>query len=87
METLVLRHEKFEGLGYFAEALDARGVAFSYRDLGTEIVTERYDALVIMGGPMSANDPLPGLALELKLIETVRRRFRPICRNLAGSLG
>jgi GMP synthase (glutamine-hydrolysing) len=68
-KILVLRHERFEGLGFFAETLEARGVPFFYHDLGTNVLPEKHDALVILGGPMSANDPLPGLASELALIE------------------
>ncbi len=46
---------------------------FSYHDLGQPLSPEQHlegqDGVVIMGGPMSANDPLPGLAAELGLIE------------------
>src|SRR5271170_4674100 len=84
METLVLRHENFEGLGYFAEALGAQG-RFSYHDLGTEMPSEKPDALVIMGGPMSANDPLPGLTAELALIEHVLKNGIPMLGICLGS--
>jgi GMP synthase (glutamine-hydrolysing) len=69
MPILVLRHEPFEHLGRFASVLDARGVPFSYRDLGETLSVAGQDGVIIMGGPMSANDPLPGLAAELALIE------------------
>jgi GMP synthase (glutamine-hydrolysing) len=85
MATLVLRHEKFEGLGYFAEALDACGIPFSYHDLGTNFLPEKYDALVILGGPMSANDPLPGLAAELTLIEQALKNRIPMLGICLGA--
>jgi GMP synthase (glutamine-hydrolysing) len=74
MPILVLRHEPFEHLGRFASVLSARNVPFSYRDLGQPLSLEELhgdgqDGVVIMGGPMSANDALPGLAGELSLIE------------------
>jgi GMP synthase (glutamine-hydrolysing) len=85
MEALVLRHEQFEGLGYFAEALDACGVSFSYHDLGANFSPDKHDALVIMGGPMSANDPLPGLAAELSLIEQGLKNRLPMLGICLGS--
>jgi GMP synthase (glutamine-hydrolysing) len=85
MRTLVLRHEEFEGLGYFAEALRACGVSFSYHDLGDSFLPEKHDALVIMGGPMSANDPLPGLAAELSLIEQGLKDRIPMLGICLGS--
>jgi GMP synthase (glutamine-hydrolysing) len=85
MDALVLRHEKFEGLGYFADAFNACGVSFSYHDLGPNFLPDRHDALVIMGGPMSANDALPGLAAELSLIEQGLRNRIPMLGICLGS--
>jgi GMP synthase (glutamine-hydrolysing) len=65
---LVLRHEVFEHLGLFGEILTARGVRFRYHDLGDPPDREPFKALMILGGPMSANDPLPGLEWELDVI-------------------
>ena len=42
------------------------------RDLG------RYDGLIVFGGPMSANDPLPGLAFEMRLIERWLHTEKPL---------
>ncbi len=85
MSILVIRHELFEGLGTFADAFSAQSVAFTYHDLGTDDPPPEHDALVIMGGPMSANDPLPGLAAELKLIERALGRGLPILGICLGS--
>jgi GMP synthase (glutamine-hydrolysing) len=85
MRILVLRHEKFEGLGHFAEALGLCGIRFSYHDLGADFLPCEYDALVIMGGPMSANDPLPGLAAELSLIEQGLKDGIPMLGICLGS--
>jgi len=64
MSVLVLRHEFFEGLGYFTEKLAG---SFRYHDLGAPFDGEPYDSLIVLGGPMSANDP--EMAPELRLIE------------------
>jgi GMP synthase (glutamine-hydrolysing) len=85
MTILVLRHEVFEGLGTFADAFSARSVAFAYHDLGADSTPPEHDALVVMGGPMSANDPLPGLAAELRLIEQALHRCAPILGICLGS--
>ena len=63
--VLILRHEPFEHLGHFADVLKD----YSYHDLGEPLTQESHEGLIIMGGPMSANDDLPGLKDELRLIE------------------
>jgi GMP synthase (glutamine-hydrolysing) len=82
---LVLRHETFEGLGYFEEAIASRSVTFFYRDLGTQQPTPPHDALIVMGGPMCANDPLPGLATELNIIGCALQHQIPILGVCLGS--
>jgi len=54
MKILVLRHEFFEDLGFFADAFRTAGVSCPYYDLSSEIVTGKNDAVVILGGPMSS---------------------------------
>lgn len=74
MRVLIFRHVMFEGAGYLENILVSRRLAFDYSDLySPEAVLpslESYDALVVMGGPMSANDDLPYLRQE---IECTRR--------------
>jgi GMP synthase (glutamine-hydrolysing) len=63
MRVLAFRHVPFEGMGLIEPALETRGIAFDYADLyenGAELPDAgAYDGLVFLGGPMSANDPLP----------------------------
>ena len=51
-----------------ADALDVRGIEWRYVDLWTspeeDLDIEQAQALVVMGGPMSVNDPLPWLPQE-----------------------
>jgi GMP synthase (glutamine-hydrolysing) len=84
---LVLRHEPFEHLGRFAAILEARGTPFRYQDLGQPATLSAEDrgGIIVMGGPMSANDPLPGLAAELALIEDALRRGTPLLGICLGS--
>jgi GMP synthase-like glutamine amidotransferase len=69
MHVTVLRHEADVHLGHFAGVLDGLGVNFCYRDLGDPGRLDESSGLLVLGGSMSSNDPLPGLAAELTLIE------------------
>jgi GMP synthase (glutamine-hydrolysing) len=53
---LVLRHEPFEHLGYFAKILKDQNISFIYRDLGKILDLGAHDGIIVMGGPQSAND-------------------------------
>jgi GMP synthase-like glutamine amidotransferase len=85
MPLLVLRHEPFEHLGYFGGILEARNIPFSYSDLGEPLPQSGYNGVIVMGGPMSANDPLPGLAAELRLIERAVETGMPMLGICLGS--
>ena len=84
----IFRHIDCEGPGYLAEVLDARGL--SYRivavDRGEAIPASPRDAagLVFMGGPMSANDPLPWIADELRLIRAAADAAIPLLGHCLG---
>jgi GMP synthase-like glutamine amidotransferase len=79
--VLILRHEPFEHLGYFAETLED----YSYHDLGEPLPRESHSGLIIMGGPMSANDHLPGLKDELCLIEKALHDDLPVLGICLGA--
>lgn len=85
MAVLVLRHEPFEHLGHFAAVLEENHVEYRYHDLGEPIVKEQHSGLIIMGGPMSANDNLPGLTNELGLIERALNNDVPVLGICLGS--
>ena len=82
---LVLRHEPFEHLGHFAAVLDENQVEYRYHELGEPIPEDRHGGLMIMGGPMSANDDLPGLRDELRLIEAALKEELPVLGICLGS--
>ena len=85
MTILVLRHEPFEHLGLFSRTLTEKGVSFHYLDLESPMVSGDYDAMIVLGGPMSANDPLPGLARELRQIDEALKRHMPLLGICLGS--
>ena len=85
MSILVLRHETFEHLGLFAQRLESKGVSFIYHDLNEPIPHQDYDRILLLGGPMSANDAIPGLADELRLIEKALDRGTPLLGICLGS--
>jgi len=82
---LVLRHEPFEHLGHFAAVLDEHQLSYQYHDLGESLPSSNHPGLIIMGGPMSVNDGLPGLNDELGLIEHAMAYDIPILGICLGS--
>ena len=87
--VLVLRHEPFEHLGYFAQILAERTVRFTYRDLDEPLDlpddSGSHSGLIVMGGPQSANDPLPGLAAEIEVISRFVVARRPVLGICLGA--
>lgn len=72
MRLHVIQHVEFEGPAGIADWARERGhdLAVTRPDAGQPLPgPDGYDWLVVMGGPMSANDPLPWLAAEKRLIE------------------
>ena len=89
MKVLAFRHVPFEGIGLIAPALEERGIACDYADLyrpGAPIPdAASYDGLIVLGGPMSANDPLPFLEQEVCCIRRAAGRRQPILGVCLGS--
>jgi GMP synthase-like glutamine amidotransferase len=65
--------------------LEERHVDYLYHDLGEPLPPARHSGLIIMGGPMSANDNLPGLKEELELIEQALKEGLPLLGVCLGS--
>jgi GMP synthase (glutamine-hydrolysing) len=89
VRVLACRHVPFEGLGLIESVLEARGIPFDYCDLylpGAVLPdVDRYGGLIFMGGPMSANDELPFLLEEMRLIERAAARGTPMLGVCLGS--
>jgi GMP synthase (glutamine-hydrolysing) len=87
--VLVLRHMPHEHLGSIAPTLRRNSVAFEYLDLrddpGRIVDLDIASALIIMGGPMSANDPYSYIVRELQLIEEALKRGLPLLGVCLGA--
>lgn len=97
MRVLVLQHIACEPPGVYEDVLDERDaeIVRVEVDAGEPLPTERFDAIVAMGGPMSVNDEaeLPWLVAERAFIADSVRAGTPfwgVCLGvqlLASSLG
>jgi GMP synthase-like glutamine amidotransferase len=76
-------------LGLIEPALRLRHIEVDYADLYQPGAATpdigRYDALIFMGGPMSANDDLPFLRQEMTFIRQAIARRQPILGICLGS--
>jgi GMP synthase (glutamine-hydrolysing) len=72
VRVLVFRHTAVDDLGLIAPALDTHGILYRYADLYArpcaESLVNEADALIFMGGPMSANDDHPYIQREIQYI-------------------
>lgn len=85
---LILQHARNDGPAYFGEWLAARGLPSVVRDssVGDEF-PERIDGhagLCVLGGPMSANDPLPSLRRAESLIRQAMSQGVPVIGHCLG---
>jgi len=89
VRVLTFRHVLHEHLGWIATALDESGVAYDYADLyaSPEAASDvaQPDALIFMGGPMSANDDLPFIHREIELIRDAIARRQPVLGICLGA--
>jgi GMP synthase-like glutamine amidotransferase len=93
MSILVLRHEPFEHLGYFSQILAHKALAFSYRDLwdypgdspGGLRREGPFQALIVMGGPQSANDADAGIQGEIALVRGAIQQKLPVLGICLGA--
>ena len=86
--VLILQHLSGDGPAYLATWLQRQGIAF---DLRNAEAGEAYpahmgghSALAILGGEMSANDPLPSLRRAELLILEAMARGRPVIGHCLG---
>lgn len=90
-KLLVLQHVAHELLGTLNPLLKRAGLRIRYvnfaRHPDAQPSLEGYDGLIILGGPMSANDSnrLPHLTTEMKLIERAMKLNRPVLGICLGA--
>src|ERR1051326_6841007 len=80
---LVLRHEPFEHLGYFAGILRDRNISFVYSDLDDILDLGPHEGIIAMGGPQSANDPQ--LSAEVLFIQQALDTRTPVLGICLGA--
>ncbi len=80
---MVLRHERFEHLGYFAEILNDLHIPFVYSDLNDKLDLGQHTGLIVMGGPQSANDP--DMSAETHFIQRVIDENYPVLGICLGA--
>jgi Glutamine amidotransferase class-I len=89
VKVLAFRHVPFEGTGHIASVLEARGIGCDYADLYRDGVPDpditAYAGLIFLGGPMSANDPLPYFDRERVLIARAVELGQPLLGICLGS--
>jgi GMP synthase (glutamine-hydrolysing) len=89
LRVVVFRHVPREGLGLIEPELGQRGIEVINADLyreGTAVPDTRDAAgLIFMGGPMSANDPLPYLEQEIRIMFEAAGRGQPILGVCLGA--
>ena len=89
MRVVAFRHVPFEGLGLIEPALEERGISIEFADWfrnpdETPGVSGAA-GLIVMGGPMSANDDLPYLKQEMEHIRQAVERGQPVLGVCLGA--
>ncbi len=84
--AVCLQHVPFEGPGAFATALSDRGVPLEcYLVPEKGLPKDPGDLLIVMGGPMSVNDPDPWIAEETDFIRAALSAGKPVVGVCLGS--
>lgn len=86
MRAVCLQHVPFEGPGAFAKALAKRGVSLeSHLVPKNGLPKDAGDLLIVMGGPMSVNDPDSWIAEETSFIRSALLAGQPMIGVCLGS--
>lgn len=86
MRAICLQHVPFEGPGVFATAIANRGVTLErYLVPKDGLPKHPGDLLLVMGGPMSVNDPDPWIAEETAFIRSALLAGKPVIGVCLGS--
>ena len=86
MRAICLQHVPFEGLGVFATALSNRGVSLECYFVPRDgLPKDAGDLLIVMGGPMSVNDPDGWIVEETSFIRSALLAGKPVIGVCLGS--
>ncbi len=85
---VILQHVDNDGPCYFTEFLDGQGLAWQMvrADLGEALPSDirRFSGYAILGGPMSANDPLPHLVRAIEMVREAMAADIPVIGHCLG---
>ena len=85
-KAVCLQHVPFEGPGAFAASLAKRGVRIEHHLVPQDgLPSDAGDLLIVMGGPMSVNDPDPWIAEETAFIKSALLAGQPVVGVCLGS--
>lgn len=85
-EFLVIQNTKIEGIGMLGDLLESDGFSITTVLAKNEKIPEtKPDAIIILGAPESANDDLPHLRQEMKLIRDSVKKDIPVLGICLGS--
>lgn len=86
MRAVCLQHVSFEGPGAFAAALMKHGSSIECHLVPKKgLPQDSGDLLIVMGGPMSVNDPDPWIAEEASFIRSALLADKPVLGVCLGS--
>jgi len=89
VRVVAFRHSPLDGLGWIAPALEAHGFHYEYADLFVSSAAVSgildADALIFLGGSMSANDDLPAIHREIEYIRDAIRLRKPVLGVCLGA--
>jgi GMP synthase-like glutamine amidotransferase len=86
VRAVCLKHVPFEGPGAFATALTDRGVGLEHYVVPQDgLPKDPGDLLIVMGGPMSVNDPDGWIAEETAFIRSALLAGTPVIGVCLGS--
>ena len=89
MRVLVFRHSSSDDLGLIGDALDAHAISYDYADLYASPTNpapvNEADALIFMGGSMSANDDSLFITREIEYIRGAVSGGKPVLGVCLGA--
>jgi len=89
MTVLILKNTPNEGPGTIEDCLAGHNIRYSIIDLSSEEIpmTDDFDALVILGGPMSANDAdkIPYINKEIELVRAFSGKGKKVLGICLGA--
>jgi len=89
VRVLAFRHSPSDGLGLIGDVMETRGITWECADLYEKPERETSlpdaDALIVLGGSMSANDDLRFIRREIKYVREALEQGKPVLGICLGA--